>query len=213
MDPKKLYISDLHLGHKGVLRLDRRPFADLEEMTETIVERWNGAVRPQDHVYLLGDIMWKGNEENQNILRRLNGNLHLIIGNHDKWAKDKRHIKIFRSVEHFSEIKDGDYKVTLSHIPMPWFRSHRHPGAVHLYGHVHMTEEFKEVLIAQKRLMDNEMTRSRGQAFNVGAMLPYMDYTPRTLEEILVAGRRFNEEFYKNEDFFSSTVRKGGSDE
>ena len=213
MDPKKLYISDLHLGHKGVLRLDRRPFADLEEMTEAIVERWNGAVRPQDHVYLLGDVMWTGGEENQSILRRLNGNLHLIIGNHDRWAKDKRLIKIFHSVEHFREIKDGDYKVTLCHIPMPWFRSHRHPDAVHLYGHCHMTEEYKEVLRAQKRLMDNPLVNSVGNSFNVGAMLPYMDYTPRTLEEIIVAGRQFNEEFYKDEDSFSVTVRKGGSDE
>ena len=35
------YTSDLHLGHANVIRFDKRPFADVEEMDQYIITRWN----------------------------------------------------------------------------------------------------------------------------------------------------------------------------
>ena len=47
------FISDLHLGHANVLRYDNRPFANVDEMHNTLVERWNSVVGDDDVVYFL----------------------------------------------------------------------------------------------------------------------------------------------------------------
>ena len=44
------YISDLHLLHKNCIGFDERPFADLEEMHETILANWNRKVTNSDTV-------------------------------------------------------------------------------------------------------------------------------------------------------------------
>ena len=47
------YIADLHLRHANVIRLDGRPFTNIEEMEAEIIRRWNKRVTPQDTVYIL----------------------------------------------------------------------------------------------------------------------------------------------------------------
>ena len=32
------YTADLHLGHANVIRFDKRPFASVEEMDQTLIE-------------------------------------------------------------------------------------------------------------------------------------------------------------------------------
>ena len=58
-----------------------RPFANSEDADEEMVRRWNNAVRPQDKIYVLGDVAipMKGIET----MGRLNGDKVLIAGNHD----------------------------------------------------------------------------------------------------------------------------------
>lgn len=78
------YISDLHFGHKNILRFDNRPYNTTEEMELDLISRWNKQVSNADHVYVLGDFLWKaGSDEWIRILNKLNGNIHLILGNHD----------------------------------------------------------------------------------------------------------------------------------
>ena len=56
-----------------------------------------------------------------------------------------------------------------------------------LYGHVHNTREyvFLEKLRKELRKTRTEHSHARAQFINVGCMMPWMDYTPRTLDEIL----------------------------
>ena len=68
-----LYISDLHFGHDEVIPHDRRPFRDVLEMDQVMIERWNRNVQPQDHVYIVGDFAFRNEPEPQKYLQKLCG--------------------------------------------------------------------------------------------------------------------------------------------
>ena len=53
------YTSDLHLFHDNIIRLCNRPYKNVYEMNDDIVERWNNKVKPDDDVYILGDMFFK----------------------------------------------------------------------------------------------------------------------------------------------------------
>ena len=38
------FTSDLHLGHKNVLKLCNRPFSSIEEMDACLIDNWNSRV-------------------------------------------------------------------------------------------------------------------------------------------------------------------------
>src|SRR5690349_12429086 len=82
----RFFTSDLHISHRRICEFEpeSRPFKDVSHMNETIVERWNEVVRPDDTVFVLGDVALGPVEEWDNVLSRLSGHKHLIVGNHDK---------------------------------------------------------------------------------------------------------------------------------
>ena len=62
-----------------------------------------------------------------------------------------------------------------------WIFKNADYGYIHLYGHIH---EGRDYIPFEKYL---DILRSRGipnRSYNVGCMLQYMNYTPRTLKEI-----------------------------
>lgn len=79
---KTFFTSDMHYGHRNIIRYCTRPFADVDEMRETLVARWNEVVQPQDTVYVLGDFSLD-EKHLKTVLPRLAGKKHLILGNHD----------------------------------------------------------------------------------------------------------------------------------
>lgn len=79
-----IYItSDLHFGHNKPFLYEPRGFSSIEEHDEAIIERWNSVVKPEDTVYILGDLMLNNNEHGVECLHRLNGIKNVIRGNHD----------------------------------------------------------------------------------------------------------------------------------
>ena len=177
------YISDLHWGHNNVLDFDNRPFKTVEEMRDHMIEEWNKIVEKNDNVYILGDCVWKNSE--WEYVQKLNGVKHLIRGNHDHINSEAK--KCFVSIEPYAEIKDGDTFVVLSHFPIASF-NRAHHGAVHLYGHVH-TGWDRAVLKPVAESFEQHFNKPF-LAFNVGCMLDYMNYKPRTLKEILETATR-----------------------
>lgn len=177
------YISDMHLGHANALRFDDRPFETTEEMAAQILKNWNSRVTDEDTVYILGDAFWHHEQESMEFLAQLKGHKHLICGNHD--VINGRLGKCWESISHYLEIKDGDTPVVLCHYPVLFYNRH-HYGSVMLYGHLHNSAEWQEMEQIQARLLDRGYP---GIYINVGCMLPYMDYTPRTLAELLQARR------------------------
>lgn len=190
------YIADWHYNHPNILSYDNRPFKTVEEMDAALVERWNATVTSADTVYVLGDMFWGGETKAVPVLDSLNGKKILIKGNHDR-CKNTEFRKRFDQISGYLEITDGDRHVVLSHYPMPCFKNHFH-GWYHLYGHVH--NSFEANMMEHDRMLLEDLYCRKCNMFNVGAMMPWMDYTPRTLDEIERRSSAHRQTKY-NEDF------------
>ena len=71
--------SDTHYGHANIIRFCDRPFASSEEMDEALIANFNERVKPGDTVYHLGDFSFA--KDPARVFRRLNGTIHLVLGN------------------------------------------------------------------------------------------------------------------------------------
>ena len=185
------YISDLHFGHYNVLKYDNRPFSSIEEMDKKIIENWNSVVKEDDTVYILGDISWRGVRETAEIFKQLKGHKILIKGNHDgKYMKDKEMLSLFDGIYDYEEITDtvNDTPVflVLSHYPILFFKN-QHRLGVHLYGHVHSSQDWKMIENFKKPIIEEYNDPACCRMYNVGCMMSYMNYTPKTLSQILDA--------------------------
>lgn len=172
------YISDMHMGHKNVLKFDDRPFQSVEEMNETLIVNWNKKVTDEDDIWVLGDFCYRSEKDPSFYLKQLKGKKHLIIGNHDKvTVNTDSALNYLDSVERLKHIKDREYNVILCHFPLAdWNAKHR--GSYHVYGHIHNNKD--EVY---------EFMKQQERALNAGCMIN--NYEPVTLEELLENNRRF----------------------
>lgn len=131
------FTSDTHFNHRNIIKFCNRPFIDMSDMEEQLIDRWNSKVSYNDTIYHLGDFSftkWKGSTSVDSLLSRLNGNKILLIGNHD--APEVVNSSYWASVEHYLEIKINKQKIILSHYPFRvWNGMHR--GAFMLHGHSH----------------------------------------------------------------------------
>lgn len=178
---RKFYISDWHYGHKNCIAFDNRPFISVEQMNEALIQNWNNVVEPGDIVYILGDMFWCCSAEAIPVMDKLNGQKFLVKGNHDRFH-DSEFSRKFVKISEYMEIDDEGRKVVLCHYPIPCFKNHFY-GWYHLYGHVHNSFE-ANMMESTKRMM-TDLYSKQCQMFNVGAMMPWMNYTPRLLDEII----------------------------
>jgi calcineurin-like phosphoesterase family protein len=175
--PSVFLIGDTHFGHANMLTFTNwdgskvRPFQTVEEMDETMVERWNSVVKPHDKVYHLGDVAIA--KRSLATVARLNGRKVLIRGNHDIF-------KLKDYTEHFYDIR-GSHKLgdfILSHIPIhPESLSRWCKGNVH--GHLHNN--------VVNQVLDIYAGRETPDPRYFNVSVERINYTPVALEEI---GRR-----------------------
>lgn len=127
---KKWVLSDLHLGHKNILKFSGplRGGTTTEEHDEWLIEQINSVVKKADLLYLLGDVAL--DEEALKKLNRIRGQKILIRGNHDIYATQE-YLKYFQQVYGLLSFKGTFW---MSHAPI-------HPaelrGRYNLHGHVH----------------------------------------------------------------------------
>ena len=105
------FSADLHLGHKRIIELCDRPFEDVESMNAGIVELFNTRVKPEDELWLLGDICMGPLAESLEVLSRINGRKILVPGNHDRISpayhhKGNRAEKVARFAAQYHEVFD-----------------------------------------------------------------------------------------------------------
>ena len=158
--------SDPHYSHANICTFMNndgskvRPWTDVNEMNEAMVERHNKAVRPNDKVYFLGDIAF--HKKYLTILERLNGKKVLIKGNHDIE-------KITEYLKYFYDIRGVHIynKFCMSHIPIHPDSLGRFTGNIH--GHLHN----KRVMLGNK--IDHRY---------ISACVEHHNYTPISFEEL-----------------------------
>lgn len=150
---KLFLVSDVHFNHKNIIDYCKRPFSSVQEMNEMLIKNWNEKVPPDGIVFDLGDHALGGDvDAARNFTHRLNGEIHLILGNHDQVArkgflnlfKNKEFLHSNKSFYNIQEIYVEDEEmgltqtIVLSHFPLEVWH-HNHHGSWHLHGHCHGT--------------------------------------------------------------------------
>lgn len=171
------YIADTHFGHHNILWLSNRPFDTIEQMNNKIIDNWNKKVTDNDDVYILGDFSYKGDNP-VDILKKLKGKKHLIVGNHDsKLLKNIDFRNQFVEITNMKTVNDNGVCIVCCHYPMvEWDGYYR--STLHFYGHIHNNvgnETFKYISKVKN-------------AYNVGVDI--IGFEPRTLREIV--NREYN---------------------
>ena len=129
------FTADTHFGHAGALALYRRPFASVAAMDAAMVGRWNEVVRPDDHVWHLGDFALRiGAAAAAALLRSLNGHKHLVTGNND--PPDIARLGEWSSVQPYAEITVDEHRLVLCHYAFRTWNGMA-KGALNLHGHSH----------------------------------------------------------------------------
>lgn len=192
----RYYIADLHFYHGAMNdRMDCRGFSSVEEMNEYMIGKWNGKVRENDEVVIIGDLSWGNAEETSQLTRRLNGRLYLIQGNHDGFvSKTTMDMSRFEWVKPYEELYDNKRKVVLCHYPIICYNGqyrldeNGNPRTYMLYGHVHdsrdqrLVEQFQEIIRAT--VVRNAQGHERMIPCNmINCFCQYSDYEPLTLDE------------------------------
>lgn len=136
--------ADHHFGHANILTfkdgdgnlLRGGRFKDIEEHDNYLISAHNERVKPEDRVYLLGDVAI--NRKALWMLGQLTGRLVLVKGNHDIFPL-KDYTPYFDDIRAYVVQKDGDgNKVILSHIPIHEDSLGRFGTNIH--GHLHQNK-------------------------------------------------------------------------
>lgn len=131
--PHVYMISDHHFGHKNIIDFESRPFGDVREMTESMIDKWNAVVGKEDSVFHLGDFSFLNMEKTSAIIARLNGHKTLIMGNHDRGRSKRWWLEAgFDEVSEHPIVYGGFF--FLSHEPM---YMNKHMPYVNIHGHIH----------------------------------------------------------------------------
>ena len=143
------FCSDLHIGHENVIKFDNRPFVNLEEMHQKLIENWNAVIKDEDLVFYLGDFSFKDRDNAKKFRSQLKGKIHFILGNHDRYTQitELGFKKVYGDETGLGgatiSVKDEDahrgyQDIILCHYPLLiWNKSHY--GSWHIHGHCHQS--------------------------------------------------------------------------
>jgi calcineurin-like phosphoesterase family protein len=135
--------SDLHFFHDRDFIYKSRNFSSVDEMNKKIVENWNSLVQENDTVYILGDCVLGGKDFDSNLgldlLRSLNGQKYLAIGNHDTDNKIKlyKENNIFQDIQFGYRLRYKKISYLLTHYPTICGNGESASRVWNLHGHTH----------------------------------------------------------------------------
>lgn len=142
----KIFItSDLHLGHDREFIWGARGYKDVHEMNEHIIKNICEVVKTDDELYILGDLILGDIEEGKKFLKRIPGNVHIILGNHDSDKKREFYESLGWDCQWGLMKKINGYSVFMSHWPTLTVNFGLKPlkrEVINLCGHHHSTNPF-----------------------------------------------------------------------
>lgn len=148
----KWFISDTHWGHENILKFcpSRAVLGKtIDAHDEALIERWNRVVKPKDIVYHCGDVAFKARKSDLSWMRRLNGRIQLLRGNHD--SQDAREF-----LHYVDSLLPGVFplpgfkEIVLSHAPIhPMCLGSR--WLLNVHGHIHESVVRHGVGLGQNR--------------------------------------------------------------
>ncbi len=128
-------VADWHLSHHNCACVFKkedgsqlRPFESASHMDEMLIQWHNEIVKPNDKVYVLGDVCIS--RKGMDVVGKFNGDKVLVKGNHDIF-KLEDYTKYFRDVRAYHVISG----LIMSHVPV-------HPDSLYrfkfnVHGHLH----------------------------------------------------------------------------
>ena len=136
------FSSDLHLSHGNIIGYTGRPFKDIREMDEQLLEAHNMFVKPEDHWSCLGDVTIRrgGRLDKEWFIREIrkyNGHKRLYLGNHDHFPIQTYLDAGFEKI--YATWRD-EQGILFSHIPI-------HPMSLgsaraNVHGHTHQNPDY-----------------------------------------------------------------------
>lgn len=188
------FISDCHFFSESVIKLDNRPFSSVEEMNRYMIHTWNSNVPDNCIVFILGDFCDSEDEEDWiDLLTSLRGRKWLIRGNHDPSKLSYALQSEFFGISDYLEVETEGKNVILSHYPIPFYSRAYNKDTFMFYGHVHQTREYEMMKRLKKHLRDTckDPKHNKGNLYNVGAMLPLIQYRPRSFSYIVKSADKY----------------------
>lgn len=139
--------SDWHFGHDREFIWKARDFASVEDMNEHIIAAHNTMVKPDDDVYVLGDLMLGDSTKGIECIKRMNGKLHIVRGNHDTDNRWKMYSELPNVVEMDNAIyfKYKKHHFYMSHFPSLTGNLEKESltqMTLNLFGHTHQQTNF-----------------------------------------------------------------------
>lgn len=141
-----------HYGHSAIIKFTNRPYKSVDEMNQVFIDNWNKTVTKKDTVYHLGDFAF--GKDATPFLKRLNGNIVTIQGNHDPKGFGVPYLELNAVGRHW----------VMMHYPIEEWNRYWY-GSLHVHCHTHKPEMC-----------------SAKQRFNVG--VDATNYTPISLDEL-----------------------------
>lgn len=178
LDPTKQRIfcwSDIHWGHKNIIKYTNRPFKSVEHMNEQLIENYLNVVNDNDVVIFGGDIGFMSEKNLNMILDCLPGYKILIVGNHDMHRNGTLY-KLNFNEQHLClvmHINTGlfEYDLLFTHYPL----NEVPKGCICVHGHIH----------------DKVVPNSKK---HINMCVEHTNYTPRELTTIIEQANKLIDE-------------------
>ena len=178
-----LWWSDQHFFHNNIIHYANRPFHDVENMHQEMVDRYNNHVKDEDVVVFGGDFSFGVVENSRKILQSLRGKKILVLGNHDfdkkgMTLRDYHHfdaicmqLVLWRSADNnINDKKENGHYLLATHYPIR--NDFLPPNTINIHGHIHQHS-------AGIRHVNMSVEHTEYQPKNIDQLLPMHEAAQR----------------------------------
>jgi calcineurin-like phosphoesterase family protein len=166
-----LFTADEHYFHENIAKYTNRPWIGVKANNNGLIAAHNKVNQTGETVWHIGDFTMASEEYvgkvRKQVIQRLNGIHHLVLGNHDSWKPFRYVDNGFVSVHTSFWFSHDEYTFVLAHDPSIYTVLENEEKTFMLCGHIH---KLFQHLLPQKRII------------NVG--VDVWDYKPVSFEQI-----------------------------